>query len=115
MDLVKAGFLFLRHCVFELGGPLCTWQKRLSDNPKSVASCDLDILYYYVIVYQEFVPYHCSGLFIFMFLNIWGDFISFYQSHKLEFCKILNLKSLVEIIQKKDLMKGSTIIIVILS
>ena len=39
MDLVKAGFLFLRHFVFEFGGPLCTWQKRIPDNPKSVASC----------------------------------------------------------------------------
>ena len=39
VDFVKAGFLFLRHCVFELGGPLCTWQKRLPDDPKSVASC----------------------------------------------------------------------------
>ena len=39
MDLVKAGYLFLRHCVFELGGRLCTWQKRHLDDQKSVASC----------------------------------------------------------------------------
>ena len=38
VDLVKAGFLFLRHCVFELGGLLCTWQKRLPDDLESVAS-----------------------------------------------------------------------------
>ena len=36
MDLVTGGFLFLRHCVFELGGPLYTWQNRLPDDPKSV-------------------------------------------------------------------------------
>ena len=39
VDLFKAGFLFLRHSVSELGRPLCTWQKRLPDNQKSVASC----------------------------------------------------------------------------
>ena len=39
VDLVKAGFLFLRHCVFELGGPLFTWQKTLPGEPESVASC----------------------------------------------------------------------------
>ena len=39
LDLVTDGFPFLRPCVFELGGPFCTWQKRLLDDPKSVASC----------------------------------------------------------------------------
>ena len=40
VDLFKAGFLFLRHCVFILGGLLCTWQKKLPDDQKFVASCD---------------------------------------------------------------------------
>ena len=38
LDLVKAGFLFLKYCVFKLGGPLCTWQKRLPVDLKSVPS-----------------------------------------------------------------------------
>ena len=39
VDLVKAAFLFLKHYVFEPEGPLCTWQKRLPDDTKTVASC----------------------------------------------------------------------------
>ena len=39
VDLVKAGYLFLNHCVFQLGGPLCTCKKTLLDDPKCVASC----------------------------------------------------------------------------
>ena len=52
VDLVKAGFLFLRHCVFDLGGPLFTWQKTLPDEPESEASC-LVTSHFGFLVYSE--------------------------------------------------------------
>ena len=58
MDLVKAGFLFLRQSVSKLGGPLLLGKKRLSDEPESGARCGKQSITLGVIFYT-FPALHC--------------------------------------------------------